>query len=123
MRCSLTRVVSFHATHQYPGGTAHGHLYRVATTVTGSLDPVTQMVVDLVALDEILTKTITLPLQGRHLNEAIADFASGARWPSCEAIAAWCWREIAGRLPATVLLERVRVAEDETLWADCTGPT
>lgn len=123
MRCALTRVVAFHAKHQYPGSAAHGHLYRIAVTVTGVLDPVTQMVVDLSAFDEILTNAITNPLQGRHLNDVIADFASGAKWPTCEAIAVWCWREVASRLPATVLLERVRVAEDETLWADCTGPT
>ncbi|MES2306802.1 MAG: 6-carboxytetrahydropterin synthase [Gemmatimonadota bacterium] len=123
MHCALTRVVSFYARHQYPGSTAHGHLYQVAVTVTGTLDPVTQSVIDLATLDEILTMAITTPLGGRHLNDAIAEFASGARWPTCEAIAAWCWREIAGRLPATSRLERVRVAEDNTLWAECTGPT
>lgn len=122
MRCSLTRAIAFHAKHQYPEAVAHGHLYRIEVTVTGTLDPVTQMVVDLVALDDILTNAITLRLEGRQLNEAIPAFASGGQWPSCEAVAAWCWREVASRLPAQVGLQRVRVAEDETLWADCTGP-
>jgi 6-pyruvoyl-tetrahydropterin synthase len=122
MRCSLTRAIAFHAKHQYPQAAAHGHLYRIAVTVTGILNPVTRSVVDLKTFDEILTEVITTRLEGRHLNEAIAAFASGAQWPTCEAIAAWCWTEVASRLPAEVRLERVRVAEDDTLWADCTGP-
>ena len=122
MRCSLTRAIAFHARHQYPDAVAHGHLYRIAVTVTGTLDPVTRSVVDLVALDEILTQTLTERLEGRHLNEVIAAAGSDARWPTCEAIAAWCWQEVASRLPVEVRLQRVRVAEDDTLWADCTGP-
>ena len=121
MPCSLTRAIAFHATHRYPGGVAHGHLYQVAVTVTGALDPTTRMVMALDRLDEILTEGVTVPLGGRHLHEVVPAFASGAQWPTCEAIAEWGWRAIATSLPAGVQLERVRVAEDETLWADCTG--
>lgn len=123
MHCSLTRVVVFHATHQYPGNSAHGHLYRIAVTVTGAVDPKTMMVIDLGTLDEILANGITDPLQGRHLNDTIPVLASGEQLPTCEAIACWCWREVANRLPATVQLERVRVTEDDTLWAECSDPT
>jgi 6-pyruvoyltetrahydropterin/6-carboxytetrahydropterin synthase len=138
VRCSITRVVTFHARHRYHradwseaenrrrfGWTAdapgHGHLYRAEVTVTGPLDADTQMVMDLTALDVILTEEIARPLDGRHLNEVVPSFAAGRQLPSCEALAAWCWERIAGRLPAGVTLERVRVAEDPTLWADCTG--
>jgi hypothetical protein len=31
------------------------------------------------------------------------------------------WYRLTPRLPATVALNRVRVAEDPTLYADCTG--
>jgi 6-pyruvoyltetrahydropterin/6-carboxytetrahydropterin synthase len=121
MRCSLTRSLALHATHSYPESRTHGHLYRIDVTVTGALDPVKQMVMDLAELDEILRDVIVAPLAGRHLNEIIAGPAE-VPWPTCEAIAGWCWQAIAKRLPATVQLARVRVAEDETLWADCTGP-
>lgn len=77
--------------------------------------------VDLAMLDGILGKHVAQPLAGSDLNTAIPEFASGAWAPTCEAFAAWCWRTIASRLPAGVELERVRVAEDATLWADCTG--
>lgn len=132
MRYSLTRAVAFHATHRYhlpalseaenrarfgwtsdaPG---HGHLYRVEVTVTGPLDPVTGMVIDLVALDAILVDEVTGPLGGRHLNDAAPELPL----PTCEALAAWCAARVAKRLPTGVQVERVRVAEDESLWAEC----
>lgn len=120
MRASLTRAIALHATHRYPEGQTHGHLYRIECTVAGTMDPVTNMVIDLNVLDEILTQQVTIRLRAQHLNAVIP---SGAHYPTCEAIAAWCWQEVADRLPQHVLLERVRVAEDETLWAECTGPT
>lgn len=136
MRCSLTRVIAFHATHRYqkpawddatnrsrfgwtteaPG---HGHLYRVEATVGGPLDAETQMVIDLPILDRILTEEITERLAGRHIPDAIPEFAPGAQLPTCEALASWCFQRIRARLPDGVTLVRVRVAEDSTLWADC----
>ena len=123
VRCSLTRAIALHARHQYPGGSKHGHLYRIEVTVTGPLAPHTRMVMDLATLDQILTEEIAQPLGGRDLHEAVPVFASEQELPSCEALAAWCWSRVAPRLPYEVQLDRVRVAEDGTLWADCTGPS
>jgi 6-pyruvoyl-tetrahydropterin synthase len=123
-RCSLTRTISFHARHRYAPGlpaSDHGHLYRVEVTVGGVVDASRQSIVDLDTLDAVLTEEVAQPLDGRHLNEVIREFASGEQMPTCEAFAAWCWRRIAPRLPQDAQLERVRVAEDATLWADCTG--
>ncbi len=139
MPCSLTRVVAFHATHRYdvPSWSAeenrarfgwtndapgHGHLYRITVTVVGPLDPTTAMVMDLAVLDAILAAEVVTPLAGRHLNAAVPEFVVGSALPTCEAIAVWCFGRVRARLPEGVSLERVRVAEDETLWADCTGP-
>ena len=41
--------------------------------------------------------------------------------PTCEAIAAYLFPRIAARLPSDVVLERVRIMEDPTLYGDCTG--
>ncbi len=140
MSSALTRRIAFHARHRYHradwtdaenqarfGWTAdpagHGHLYRIEVTVTGPLDPATQMVIDLGEFDALLDAAIIKPLAGTLLNASVDRFASGAELPTCEALAAWCWCEVAGRLQGTVQLQRVRVAEDETLWADCTGPS
>lgn len=139
MRCALTRVITFHAMHRYhkpswseaenqrrfgwtSAAPGHGHLYRVEVTVSGVLDPETQMVMDLPLLDTILTERVATPLAGRHLQDAVPVFAPGGQLPTCEAIAAWCFAQVAERLPESVVLERVLVAEDATLWAECRGP-
>jgi hypothetical protein len=41
--------------------------------------------------------------------------------PTCEAVALDVFRRVAPRLPPGVSLERVRIMEDPTLYADCTG--
>ncbi len=134
----LTRVVTFHARHRYhkaswspvenaarfgPPGDAggHGHLYRVEVSVTGPLDVDTQMIIDLAAFDGILADVVTGRFDGRSLNDVVPVFASGEQLPSCEAIARWIWAQVAPLLPGNARLYRVRVAEDETLWADCIG--
>ena len=137
MAASLTRTVSFHALHRYyrpdwsesrnrevfgrladPPG--HGHDYECAVTVAASLDD-TGMIVDLALLDRILQEEVLTPFAGKHLNLDVPAFASGRPLPTCEAIAAYVFRRVAARLPNGVVLERVRIAEDPTLYADCTG--
>jgi hypothetical protein len=41
--------------------------------------------------------------------------------PTCEAIAAHVYARVAPRLPDGVTLERVRIAEDPSLYGECTG--
>jgi 6-pyruvoyltetrahydropterin/6-carboxytetrahydropterin synthase len=137
MPVSLTRRLTFHARHRYwvaawsPeenrarfGWTserpAHGHVYECAATVTGALDPETGMIIDLTALDQILADEVRV-LDGSELNRDVPEFAAGARQPSCEALAALLYARVAARLPAGVTLERLRLAEDAGLHADCTG--
>jgi 6-pyruvoyltetrahydropterin/6-carboxytetrahydropterin synthase len=136
MAASLTRTVGFHALHRYyrpdwsearnrevfgpladPPG--HGHDYQCAVTVAGRLDE-SGMIVDLALLDRILQEEVLTPFAGKHFNLDVPAFASGRPLPTCEAIAVYLFRRIAARLPNGVALERVRIAEDPTLYADCT---
>jgi 6-pyruvoyltetrahydropterin/6-carboxytetrahydropterin synthase len=137
MPASLTRTVSFHAMHRFyrpewtearnrevfgaladPPG--HGHDYHCAVTVGGHLDE-SGMIVDLTLLDRILSEEIVRPFAGKHLNLDLAAFAYGRTLPTCEAIAAYVFQRVVSRLPAGVVLERVRIQEDPTLYGDCTG--
>jgi 6-pyruvoyltetrahydropterin/6-carboxytetrahydropterin synthase len=137
MAIELTRTVGFRAVHRLyradwspernreafgplsdPSG--HPHDYTCAVTVTGTLDRAMGMVMDLVELDRILRDEIVTPFEGRNLNQDVAEFASGTL-PTCESLASLVYRRVAPRLPAGVALARVRVAEDATLHADCTG--
>jgi len=135
---SLTRTVGFRALHRFyrpewtearnrevfgplgdPPG--HAHDYQCAVTVRGPVEAPMSMVMDLGELDRILQDEVVGPFDGKHLNLDVAAFAYGRTLPTCEAIAAHLFPRIAARLPATVVLERVRVLEDPTLYADCTG--
>lgn len=137
MRASLTRAVGFHALHRYyrpewsearnrevfgtvaePQG--HAHDYQCAVTVGGPVDE-TGIVIDLGMLDRILNEEVVRPFDGKYLNLDVPAFASGRPLPTCEALAAYVFGRIAARLPAGVVLERVRMMEDPTLYADCTG--
>jgi 6-pyruvoyltetrahydropterin/6-carboxytetrahydropterin synthase len=138
MSVSLTRTVGFRAVHRLyrPDWTearnlevfgplsdppGHPHDYRCAVTVSGPIDDRMGMVVDLVELDRILQEEVVARLEGKHLNEDVPELAYDRMLPTCEAIAIDVYRRIASRLPRGVTLERVRIMEDPTLYADCTG--
>jgi len=133
---SLTRRVTFRAYHHLwrpdwsaaenqeafgPLCESHPHDYACDVTVTGPVDPVSGMLVDLAALDRLLDEEVVRALGGRDLNRDVAPFRSGRPIPTCEALAEHLFARIGARLPAGVTLARVRVAEDETLHAECTG--
>lgn len=136
MPVSLTRTRGFFALHRFfdpdrsdaenlaafgalaarPG---HGHDYRCAVTVAGPYDAARGTLVDLAALDRLLDEEVGT-LDGTNLATHPA-FASGRPIATCEALAVHLFGRIAGRLPAGLTLERVRITEDPSLWADCTG--
>ena len=138
MAISLTRVVGFHAVHRFfrPDWTeaqnreafgplsdppGHAHDYRCAVTVRGPIQDSLGMVLDLPLLDRLLQDEVVRPFEGRHLNLDVPAFAYGRMLPTCEAIAAYVYPRLSARLPDGVELERVRIMEDSTLYADCTG--
>lgn len=134
MPTSLTRVVQFQATHhlwvtQWSEAEnrrrfgeltrPHAHEYQCSVVVSGEPDA-QGMIVDLAQLDQILNQEVREPLAGKHLNRDLPIFAEGRPLPVCEALADYLFQRIQRRLPPTVRLERVRVAEDHTLYADRT---
>jgi 6-pyruvoyltetrahydropterin/6-carboxytetrahydropterin synthase len=138
MKLRVTRRVAFHARHRMtkPGWSeaeaerrfgwtsaapGHGHLYRVAVSVTGVPDAETGTIIDLAALDAILAREVTSRYGGSDLNASVRDVVDGRVVPSCEALAAAIWRDVTHALPDGVILERVVVAEDDTLEAECRG--
>jgi 6-pyruvoyltetrahydropterin/6-carboxytetrahydropterin synthase len=128
--CALIRVVAFHATHRY--GLArwsreenqavfgaltetHPHAFRVEVEVSGTPDPETGFLLDLVALDRLLEEEIHLPLHGSHLNDAIEAFSEGTLQPSTEALASWIGDRLLSKIPSPARLRAVRVWESESL--------
>ncbi len=136
--CYLTRVVQFKAEHRYfrPEWTAernaarfgdaalepgHGHAYQCAVTVRGTPDPTTGMVMDLGALDTVLSEEIVQRFDRRHMNRDVPEYAYGKIVPTGEMLCLDVWRRVAARLPAGCALTLVRVQEDPTLYAEYRG--
>lgn len=134
----LTRTVQFCAAHRYfrpewsdarntetfgacasPHG--HGHTYTCQVTVRGRTDPLTAMIVDLVALDRVLHEEVVARYDHRHLNLDAPEFAYGQTVPTCEALCVEIWRRVAPRLPSGCALAAVRVREEPALWAEYRG--
>ena len=87
--------------------------------MSGPADPDTDMVMDLATLDQILSEEIGSRLEGRALHREVSEFNAGRTLPTCEALARDLFTRIQTRLPPGVVLERVRVAEDIGLSAEC----
>lgn len=129
---SLVRAVRFHATHHYalpgeaPGesravfGDAvepHGHDYRLEVTVRGPIDDRTGGVVDLGALDRLLSERVVERLDGADLNAEVPPVASGGLQPTTEVLARWLFELLAPEMPGDAELVRIRLAESDDLAA------
>ena len=131
---SITRVDGISAAHRYhseqlsedenrrvfgkcnrPHG--HGHNYRLEVTVSGPVDPVTGMVMNLADLDRILREVVVEPLDHSFLNHDVAHFADVV--PTSENIALWLVDQLATPLSGLrVRLRSVRLYESDDLYAE-----
>jgi 6-pyruvoyltetrahydropterin/6-carboxytetrahydropterin synthase len=133
-RLTLTRRVRFAAAHRYrrpewddaqntevfglcARESFHGHTYVCDVTVTGPLDPQTGFVANLGSLDDILARVVREPLDHRNLNTDVPEFAEGKEIPSGENLARWIADRVQQALAAPVVVTRVVVREDPSLWA------
>lgn len=137
MACYLTRRVTFAAAHRYriaewpddrnervfgacSRPSFHGHSYVCDVTVTGEIDPITGMIVDLGALDRILATEVRERFDHRNINMDVADFADGRLMPTGENLARFIFQCVQRELSAahsSARVTSVTVAEDATLSA------
>lgn len=99
----------------------HGHNYRLYVTVAGEPDPETGFILDLGALDALVTEQVVDRLDHQHLNAAIPEFAEGGRIPSSESLVTWIRERLQPTLPGGVALVKLRLEEDEDLAAEWLG--
>ncbi len=85
----------------------HGHNYLLEVTVSGSVDPRTGMMVDLLALDRAVEELVVDRYDHKNFNCDVPEFA-GVN-PTSEVIVTKIFEALDGRLPAR--LERVRLYE------------
>jgi 6-pyruvoyltetrahydropterin/6-carboxytetrahydropterin synthase len=133
---SLTRRVSFTATHRYwrsdwsdvrnerhfgAATAVHGHAYACDVTVSGPIDPDTGMIVDLGVLDKVLDREVRSRFHGVDITTQVPEFADGKLVPTCENLARFIFWRVAESLSGTAELTSAIVREDETISAEFTG--
>ena len=126
---SLIRTLRFDAVHHYRRSDwsdeenrrrfgaymkPHKHEFTVDVQVGGHPDEETGFLVDLEALDVLLGRVVGC-LRGKDLNTVIPEVREGSMLPSTEALARWLFEALADEIPPPSRLERVRVAEGDTL--------
>ena len=95
----------------------HGHDYICEVTVSGDIDPLTGMIVDLGALDRALDAEIRERFDGKDINRDVTEFGDAGLVPTCENLARFILERTQLALGASVRVARVVVREDETLSA------
>ncbi len=98
----------------------HGHNFVAEITLEGEPDPVTGMVYDLKALNEVTQREIVDSYDHRFLNREVPPFDRVV--PTPENIARDIWRRLARHFSdARVRLHRVRLYETDDFYVDCFG--
>ena len=132
----LTRKAEFSASHFYhnPNFTpeenrrifgkcnnphGHGHNYTLEVTVKGPIDERSGFVMDLKQLKEIMNREVLEAFDHRHLNYEVREFKQ--QIPTTENLAIAIWRRLEGKLDRGARLYRVRVYENDDLFAEVYG--
>jgi 6-pyruvoyltetrahydropterin/6-carboxytetrahydropterin synthase len=130
----ITRRVEFSASHRcaVPGWSeeqnraafgadanpyGHGHNYVLEVTLSGDVDPVTGMIVDLKDVKEILHREVVDVMDHRYLNAEVSPFDTVV--PTAENIAQDIWRRLLPHFNTPqVRLEQVRLYETENVYVE-----
>jgi 6-pyruvoyltetrahydropterin/6-carboxytetrahydropterin synthase len=133
---SLTRRVSFTATHRYwrsdwsavrneqrfgAASAPHAHDYACDVTVSGPIDDETGMIIDLGMLDRTLDREVRSRFHNTSITVQVPEFADGKLIPTCENLARFIFERVAASLSGTARLTSVVVREDPTISAEFTG--
>ena len=134
----LTRTVTFAAAHRYrrpewseeknqevfglcARESFHGHSYVCEVTLGGIIDPLTGFIADLGEIDRILADEVKNRFDHRNINVDVPEFADGQLVPSGENLARFIFDRVRMRLPESVTIDNVKIAEDRTLSATYRG--
>jgi 6-pyruvoyltetrahydropterin/6-carboxytetrahydropterin synthase len=96
----------------------HGHNYTVEVTLSGPVDPVTGMVINLTEVDRLIRAHVIERLDHKNLNTDVPELAGHV--PTTEVLAGFVWDQLVSQITIGRLV-RVRVCESEDLWAERSG--
>jgi 6-pyruvoyltetrahydropterin/6-carboxytetrahydropterin synthase len=96
----------------------HGHNYTLEVTVSGEIDPVTGMVMDLKELKKLLESEVLELMDHKFLNKEVPVFST--KLPTTENIAVEIWKLVAPKLRVGKL-HRIRLYETPDLYVEYYG--
>ncbi len=96
---------------------SHGHNYMLEVTLCGAIDPINGMIINLYDL-KIFLWDILKEFDHKNLNLDTPYFTN--RIPTTENLAVTLWRQLEQH-PQMPPLDRIRLSEDQTLFADMTA--
>jgi 6-pyruvoyltetrahydropterin/6-carboxytetrahydropterin synthase len=130
----VTRKFAFSAAHRYarPEWSAqenarvfgnltvvHGHNYVLEVTVSGRVDPVTGMVMDLAELKRVVGEAVVTRFDHADLNQD--PLFTGGVIPTTENLSRAAWDLLSDKL-GRERLYRIRLWEDPTFYVEYFGP-
>jgi len=132
-KASLTKRLEFCSSHRYHNPNwddtknqkvfgacnnvkTHGHNYLLEVTLCGEIDPVTGMIINLYDLKQYLWDVL-IEFDHKNLNLDTPYFHD--RIPTSENVA-WTLWDLLAKHPQLPSLERIRLYEDDTLYAEVT---
>lgn len=137
---SITKKIEFEAAHRlsnYRGACSeiHGHTYKLAATVSGIIDPDTDMILDFKTLKSILHLSILDPLdhalilkENSENRRIFSAYTGKITWmesePTSERMIEWMAKKITTLLPSTIELIELHLHETSgsfTTWKNNRG--
>jgi len=128
---SITKIFGFETAHRiatYKGSCSniHGHSYKLHVTVTGEIDPETDMIFDFKQLKKIVNEKIIDKLDHATIlkeGDKYAEFIESSKLfymkqePTAERLLEYFSQLISSELPASVKLIKLILWETETSYA------
>lgn len=134
LRYSIARRVHFSSAHRYFNNdwseqknrdffgscyseVGHGHNYILEAHISGPIDPVTGMIINLRDLDKAL-KNITDPLDHKHLNQNLPYFSD--KVPTTENLAIYLSNQLSKQLSEfkDLQIQKLVLYEGDDLWVE-----
>ena len=94
----------------------HGHNYLLDVTISGRVDPVDGMVMNIKDLDDLLRFWVVSLFDGKSINDEVPGFET--KPPSLENLLDFIWARVHSHLSDTVELVRMRLEEMPSLYAE-----
>ena len=95
------------------GVNGHGHNYKVAVTVSGAIDSLSGMVMNVSDLALLVREAAIDPLDHKHIDKDVSHFRDSGLPSTAENIAAFIYERMRTSLPSHVTLESVRLHETD----------